>query len=280
MFINPPGDHAARLIEAAGLKGFRIGDASVSEKHANFIINHGVCAGRRHRGADIARAEDRRRAAAASNCTPKCASSESRHEPAGDGISLLGKRDARAGSAKEFGKTAVLLGGDSSEREISLLSGNAVLGGLAAPRRRCACVRSFGSARCRRCAARASSGRGLRCTAPAARTAPCRARWNGSACPTPAAACSPRRSPWTSSRPSAWWSAPATPRRSTRCCRSAADLAPALERIGLPMMVKPASQGSSVGMTKVKAAAELQARLRRGAGDRPGGVRRDLRQRR
>jgi UDP-N-acetylmuramate dehydrogenase len=41
VFINPPGDHAARLIEASGLKGFRIGDASVSEKHANFIINHG-----------------------------------------------------------------------------------------------------------------------------------------------------------------------------------------------------------------------------------------------
>ena len=41
VFINPPGDHAARLIEATGLKGFRIGDASVSEKHANFIINHG-----------------------------------------------------------------------------------------------------------------------------------------------------------------------------------------------------------------------------------------------
>jgi UDP-N-acetylmuramate dehydrogenase len=41
VFVNPPGDHAARLIEAAGLKGFRIGDASVSVKHANFIINHG-----------------------------------------------------------------------------------------------------------------------------------------------------------------------------------------------------------------------------------------------
>ena len=30
-----------RLVEASGLKGFRIGDASVSQKHANFIINHG-----------------------------------------------------------------------------------------------------------------------------------------------------------------------------------------------------------------------------------------------
>ncbi len=42
VFTNPPGDHAARLIESAGLKGFRTGDASVSEKHANFIINHGA----------------------------------------------------------------------------------------------------------------------------------------------------------------------------------------------------------------------------------------------
>jgi UDP-N-acetylmuramate dehydrogenase len=41
VFANPPGDHAARMIEAAGLKGFRIGDAGVSPKHANFIINHG-----------------------------------------------------------------------------------------------------------------------------------------------------------------------------------------------------------------------------------------------
>jgi UDP-N-acetylmuramate dehydrogenase len=48
VFTNPPGQHAARLIESAGLKGFRIGDASVSGKHANFIINHGAA-----RAADI-----------------------------------------------------------------------------------------------------------------------------------------------------------------------------------------------------------------------------------
>jgi UDP-N-acetylmuramate dehydrogenase len=46
VFTNPPGDHAARLIESAGLKGFRIGDASVSDKHANFIINHGQASAR------------------------------------------------------------------------------------------------------------------------------------------------------------------------------------------------------------------------------------------
>jgi UDP-N-acetylmuramate dehydrogenase len=38
-FTNPPGDHAARLIEAAGLKGTRIGDIMVSPKHANFLVN-------------------------------------------------------------------------------------------------------------------------------------------------------------------------------------------------------------------------------------------------
>jgi UDP-N-acetylmuramate dehydrogenase len=39
VFRNPPGDYAARLIEASGLKGVRSGGCRVSEKHANFIIN-------------------------------------------------------------------------------------------------------------------------------------------------------------------------------------------------------------------------------------------------
>lgn len=41
MFKNPPGDFAGRLIEAAGLKGWRIGQVGVSPVHANFFINHG-----------------------------------------------------------------------------------------------------------------------------------------------------------------------------------------------------------------------------------------------
>ncbi|KTD05964.1 UDP-N-acetylenolpyruvoylglucosamine reductase [Legionella gratiana] len=40
VFRNPPGNYAARLIESCGLKGFKMGGAVVSQKHANFIINH------------------------------------------------------------------------------------------------------------------------------------------------------------------------------------------------------------------------------------------------
>jgi UDP-N-acetylmuramate dehydrogenase len=41
VFVNPIGDHAGRLVEAAGLKGFRVGNAVISEKHANWILNEG-----------------------------------------------------------------------------------------------------------------------------------------------------------------------------------------------------------------------------------------------
>lgn len=41
MFKNPPGDHAGRLIEAAGLKGVQRGGAQISPVHANFVVNRG-----------------------------------------------------------------------------------------------------------------------------------------------------------------------------------------------------------------------------------------------
>lgn len=41
IFKNPPGQNAGQLIEGAGLKGLRIGDAEVSSEHGNFLVNHG-----------------------------------------------------------------------------------------------------------------------------------------------------------------------------------------------------------------------------------------------
>lgn len=61
MFRNPPGDYAGRLIEAAGLKGKRLGQAQISERHANFIVNHGgATASEVRRLMDLARSEVRR----------------------------------------------------------------------------------------------------------------------------------------------------------------------------------------------------------------------------
>jgi len=46
VFRNPPGDYAARLIEASGLKGMTVGGAQVSLRHANFIVNLGSASAR------------------------------------------------------------------------------------------------------------------------------------------------------------------------------------------------------------------------------------------
>ena len=60
IFRNPPGDHAGRLVEEAGLKGAENGDAQISELHANFIVNRGNAT-----AAQIAALIDRARAAVA-----------------------------------------------------------------------------------------------------------------------------------------------------------------------------------------------------------------------
>jgi len=61
MFRNPPGDFAGRLIEAAGLKGKRVGQSQISERHANFIVNLGGAKASEVRALmDLAQSEVRR----------------------------------------------------------------------------------------------------------------------------------------------------------------------------------------------------------------------------
>ena len=162
----------------------------------------------------------------------------------------------RVTSADDFGKTAVLLGGDSSEREISLLSGNAVLAALKRrgvdahgfdPKEKpLSALNSEGFARAWNSLHGPGGEDGLMQGA---------LEWLGV--------------PYTGSGVLA--SALTMDKLKTKrvvvgagqtapeyaVLTSTADLEPALKRIGLPMMIKPASQGSSVGMSKVKTADAL-----------------------
>src|ERR1700721_1938861 len=215
-----------------------------------------VCPRRRHRGVDFARAEDRRRGSGhpAAHRSAHRRRAGRRWRP---DVSLL-KESAmrRAGSPKEFGKTAVLLGGDSSEREISLLSGNAV---LAALKRRGVDAHGFDPLD-RPIQALRSEGferAWISLHGPGGEDGTMQGalEWIG----VPYTGSGVLASALTMDKlktkrvgVGAGYAAPGY-----AVLSSAADLAPALARIGLPMMVKPASQGSSVGMTKVKAAAEL-----------------------
>ena len=173
-------------------------------------------------------------------------------------MSLLALKAAaqRASSAAEFGKVAVLLGGDSTERKISLLSGNAVLAALL---RRGVKAQAF-DPQDRPVQNLASEGFDrvwIALHGPGGEDGAMQGalEWLGI--------------PYTGSGVLA--SALTMDKLKTKrvvvgagydapeyaVLASPADMPPALARIGLPMMVKPASQGSSVGITKVKSAADL-----------------------
>ena len=163
----------------------------------------------------------------------------------------------RVQSASEFGKVAVLLGGDSSERKVSLDSGNAVLAALKGrgvdahafdPQSRpVEALRSEGFDRAWIALHGPGGEDGLMQGA---------LEWLG----VPYTGSGVLASALTMDKlktkrvvVGAGYSAP-----EYAVLASAADLPGALAAIGLPLMVKPASQGSSVGITKVKSAAEFQ----------------------
>jgi D-alanine-D-alanine ligase len=164
----------------------------------------------------------------------------------------------RARSSADFGKVAVLLGGDSSEREISLLSGNAV---LAALKRRGVNAEGFDPGE-RPIQELSSSGfdrAWIALHGPGGEDGVMQGalEWLGI--------------PYTGSGVLA--SALTMDKLKTKrvvvgagltappytVLSGPGELPRALEEVGLPMMVKPASQGSSVGITKVKQATELQS---------------------
>ncbi len=119
VFKNPQGDFAARLIEATGLKGYRIGGAQVSEKHANFIINTGNAS-----AADIellmAYVQKQVMLKQGVNLQTE--------------VCMVGEqlKTTHIMRPEDFGCVGVLMGGNSAEREISLKSGAAVYEALIA----------------------------------------------------------------------------------------------------------------------------------------------------
>ena len=119
--------------------------------------------GRRHRENHRART---RNGARKDRNRPRARSAHHRDEAASLGATPM----------SEFGKVAVLMGGPSAEREISFLSGNAVLKALDRERRGCARVRPGGARRVDAEAASDSTASSSRCMAVSARTAPCRVR--------------------------------------------------------------------------------------------------------
>jgi D-alanine-D-alanine ligase len=168
----------------------------------------------------------------------------------------LSPRQRRARSAAEFGKVAVLLGGDSTEREISLLSGNAVLAALI---RRGVAAHAFDPQQ-RPVQDLASEGFDrvwIALHGPGGEDGTMQGalEWLGIPYTGSGVLASALTMDKLKTKRVVVGAGYAAPEYAV--LSSPADLPRALQEIGLPMMVKPASQGSSVGITKVKAAAEL-----------------------
>lgn len=121
VFKNPDGDYAARLIEAAGLKGFAIGGACVSTKHANFIVNTGNAT-----ATDIEELI----------YTVQHKVKEYQGVELLTEVCMVGERDIETKNLvslqnpEKFGRVAVLMGGSAAERPVSLRSGAAVYDAL------------------------------------------------------------------------------------------------------------------------------------------------------
>jgi D-alanine-D-alanine ligase len=116
VFKNPVGDYAARLIEQAGLKGFTVGGARVSDKHANFIVN-----------TDKATAADIEGLIRIVQDT--VAQTQGVHLITE--VCMVGETiTATLQNPEKFGRVAVLMGGSAAERAVSLRSGAAVYAAL------------------------------------------------------------------------------------------------------------------------------------------------------
>jgi D-alanine-D-alanine ligase len=168
------------------------------------------------------------------------------------------KQRRRVSEAREFGRVAVVFGGDSSEREISLLSGNAVLEGL---RRRGVDAHAFDP---RDAALGTLIEQGfervwIALHGPGGEDGTLQGALEYLGVPYTGSGVMGSAIGMDKLRTKRLALAAGVPTADYVVLRGAEDFGPAVERLQLPMIVKPASQGSSVGMSKVERAADLPA---------------------
>ena len=259
VFRNPPNDHAARLIERCGLKGKRIGGAQVSEKHANFIVNVGGAT-----AADIEKLIHAVRETVAEQ-TGTLLHPE---------VKIIGAHKAAMNnqdtfslplSTSQYGKVAVLFGGRSAERDVSLKSGAAVLAALL----RCGVDAHAFDPATRNLQALVDEGFDRAIIA-------LHGRFGEDG--TVQGALELLGIPYTGSgvmasalgmdkwRSKLVWQAGGLPIPDFMMIDEQSDSAEVVEKLGLPLFVKPANEGSSVGISKVKAEGELASAYRNAAG--------------
>lgn len=278
VFKNPPGDHAARLIEDCGLKGRAIGDARVSEKHANFIINSANATAREiEQLIELVRATVQARhgvwlepevriigeTAAVDECQENKPRPDKTRPAQADKSATTSRR--REYQASDFGRVAVLAGGRSAEREISLASGQAVLAALLeagveaetvdVDRHTLRQLLAGDFAR----AFIALHGRGGEDGAIQGALEAAGLPYTGSGVSASALAMDKLLS-------KAIWRAEGLPTPVAVELDEASEPRAVATALGLPLMVKPVHEGSSLGAGKVSAVAELGPARRRAAG--------------
>ena len=175
----------------------------------------------------------------------------------------------RRHSSRVMRRVAVLKGGRSFERQVSLRSGARVEAALERLGHDVVSASTSAATSSRRCARPRPTSRSWRCTARTARTAPSRSCWRSWASATPARASRPASGARTRSSPSTSSATPGCPRRtgSPSRRRPSASSArrtrcPAIEeRLEFPIVIKPAGQGSALGLKVAQAAADVPGAL-------------------
>ncbi len=264
VFRNPPGDHAARLIEASGLKGYCIGKACVSTRHANFVVNDGGATAADIEALiqhiyDVVLAKHGVSLAREVHIVGAARPTTAGAIPVSGGATASGNASVgraaekslrRAGRPDDFGKVAVLMGGMSAEREISLKSGSAV---LAALQRRG--VDAHGIDVGHDIASRLAGGdydrtfimlhgRGGEDGTMQGLLETLGIPYTGSGVLGSAIGMDKLRSKWL-------WLGRGLPTPDFALLADDTDLDDVVRRLGLPLIIKPSCEGSSIGMSKV-----------------------------